>query len=47
VTESFSRDLESQLAAETDTIGRAVKTDDYERGYEAFFGDEEAEFTGR
>jgi 2-(1,2-epoxy-1,2-dihydrophenyl)acetyl-CoA isomerase len=47
VTESFSRDLESQLAAETDTIGRAVQTDDYERGYEAFFGDEEAEFTGQ
>lgn len=46
VTESTDRSLEAQLAAETDTIGQAVQTDDYERGYAAFFGDGEAEFTG-
>lgn len=46
VTESFDRSLEAQLAAETDTIGQAVQTDDYERGYAAFFGDDEPDFTG-
>ena len=47
VTESFDRSLEAQLADETDTIGTAVQTDDYERGYAAFFGDGETEFSGR
>ncbi len=46
VTESYDRTLEAQLAAETDTIGRAVRTDDYERGFAAFFGDGAPEFTG-
>jgi 2-(1,2-epoxy-1,2-dihydrophenyl)acetyl-CoA isomerase len=46
VTESLSRGIEEQLAAETDTIARATRTDDYERGHAAFFGDEEPEFTG-
>jgi 2-(1,2-epoxy-1,2-dihydrophenyl)acetyl-CoA isomerase len=47
VTEGFDRTLEAQLAAETETIGEAVHTDDYKRGFEAFFGEDEAEFTGR
>jgi len=47
VTESFGRSLESQLAAEIDTIGEAVQTEDYERGYAAFFGDGDPEFVGR
>lgn len=47
LTESFDRNLEGQLAAETDTIAEAVHTDDYERGIAAFFGDGEPEFTGR
>lgn len=46
LTESFDRSLEAQLAAETDTIGTAVHTDDYRRGYEAFFGDGDPTFTG-
>jgi 2-(1,2-epoxy-1,2-dihydrophenyl)acetyl-CoA isomerase len=46
VTEGFDRSLEAQLAEETDTIGEAVRTDDYERGYAAFFGDGDPEFTG-
>lgn len=46
VTESFDRSIEAQLAAETDTIGRATRTDDYARGHAAFFGDGEPEFTG-
>lgn len=46
VTEGFDRPLEAQLAEETDTIGEAVRTDDYERGYAAFFGDGNPEFTG-
>ena len=44
---SFDRSLEGQLAAETDAIARATHTEDYERGYEAFFGDADAEFVGR
>jgi len=46
VTESFARGIEGQLAAETDTIARATRTDDYERGHAAFFGDGNPEFTG-
>jgi 2-(1,2-epoxy-1,2-dihydrophenyl)acetyl-CoA isomerase len=46
LTESFDRSLESQLAAETDSIGRVTETTDYERGYAAFFGDDEPEFVG-
>lgn len=47
LTESFDRSLESQLAKETDVIAGAIKTDDFERGYAAFFSDDEPEFTGR
>ena len=46
LTESFDRSIESQLAAETDTIGQATATEDYERGFTAFFGDEDPEFVG-
>lgn len=37
---SFERSLDDQLAAETDAIAAAAETDDYQRGYAAFFGDE-------
>jgi 2-(1,2-epoxy-1,2-dihydrophenyl)acetyl-CoA isomerase len=47
LTESFDRGIEAQLAAETDTIGKATRTDDYERGHAAFFGDDDPEFTGQ
>jgi 2-(1,2-epoxy-1,2-dihydrophenyl)acetyl-CoA isomerase len=47
LTESFDRDLAQQLAEETDTIAKAARTEDYQRGHEAFFGDEEPEFVGR
>lgn len=47
LTESFDRELEGQMAAETETIAAATTTEDYERGYEAFFGDGEPEFVGR
>jgi len=46
LTESFGRDLESQLAAETDTIAEATRTEDFRRGLEAFFGDGDPEFVG-
>lgn len=46
LTESFNRDLASQLAAETDVIARAATTNDWQRGYAAFFGDESPSFTG-
>lgn len=47
LTESFDRDLAQQLAEETDTIAQAARTEDYQRGHEAFFKDEEPEFVGR
>lgn len=47
LTESFDRSLEGQLAAETDTIAEAVKTTDFERGLEAFFGPDEPTFVGK
>lgn len=46
MTESFDRDLPGQLAAETETIARAARTEDYARGHAAFLGKEEPEFTG-
>ncbi len=45
--ESYDRDLSAQLAAETDAIAAAARTDDYERGYAAFFGDDDPQFEGR
>lgn len=47
LTESFNRDIEGQMAAETETIAAATKTEDYHRGYNAFFGKEEPDFVGR
>ncbi|MFB6267912.1 MAG: enoyl-CoA hydratase/isomerase family protein [Halodesulfurarchaeum sp.] len=47
LAESFSRDLESQLAAETEAIAGAAETEDFARGYAAFFGEDDPEFVGR
>lgn len=47
LTESFERDLETQLSAETDAIANATHTDDYARGLAAFFEDHDPEFVGR
>jgi 2-(1,2-epoxy-1,2-dihydrophenyl)acetyl-CoA isomerase len=47
IDRSFGRDLRAQLAAETDSLARLTATGDYERGYEAFFGDGEPAFEGR
>jgi 2-(1,2-epoxy-1,2-dihydrophenyl)acetyl-CoA isomerase len=47
LTESYDRNLTEQLAAETDTIADAIQTEDFERGFAAFFGDGDPEFTGR
>lgn len=46
LAESFERGLAGQLAAEADAIATATRTGDYARGYDAFFGDGEAEFRG-
>ena len=46
LTESFGRGLEPQLAAETDTIAEATRTEDFRRGLEAFFRDGDPEFVG-
>jgi 2-(1,2-epoxy-1,2-dihydrophenyl)acetyl-CoA isomerase len=43
---SFSRDLRSQLAAETDSLTRLTGTDDYAAGIGAFGGDEKPDFEG-
>ncbi len=45
--DSFDRSLEGQLAAETDAIVSATGTEDYQRGYEAFFGDGDPDFEGK
>ena len=47
LTESFDRDLAGQLAAETDAIARSTRTEDYERGFAAFFRGESADFVGK
>lgn len=47
LTDSYERSLESQLAAEADAIAEATRTEDYERGLEAFFGDGDPTFVGR
>ncbi|MDQ2051794.1 enoyl-CoA hydratase/isomerase family protein [Natronolimnohabitans sp. A-GB9] len=47
LTDSYDRSLESQLAAEADAIADAARTEDYERGLEAFFGDGDPDFVGR
>jgi 2-(1,2-epoxy-1,2-dihydrophenyl)acetyl-CoA isomerase len=43
---SYRHSLEEQLEAETETISRLTGTDDWGRGFEAFFGDEPADFQG-
>jgi 2-(1,2-epoxy-1,2-dihydrophenyl)acetyl-CoA isomerase len=47
MTESYARDLPSQLAAETETIVDATRTEDFARGHGAFFENGSAEFIGR
>jgi len=47
VTEGFDRRLEDQLAAETDAIAQATRTEDYASGHAAFYGDDDPEFVGR
>lgn len=47
LTESFGNAIEEQLAAETEVIAEATRTDDFARGLDAFFGDGDPEFTGR
>ncbi|SNZ04346.1 2-(1,2-epoxy-1,2-dihydrophenyl)acetyl-CoA isomerase [Natronoarchaeum philippinense] len=46
IENSHGRSFEEHLQAETDTIARLAGTDDYERGYDAFFEDHEPEFRG-
>lgn len=43
---SHRRTLEEQLDEEQATIARLTGTDDWARGYEAFFGDDPADFQG-
>jgi len=46
MTASFDRSLEAQLAAETDAMATATRSEDFGRGLDAFFGDHDADFTG-
>ncbi len=43
---SHGRTFDEHLEAEADTIARLAGTDDYARGHEAFFGDEDPDFRG-
>jgi 2-(1,2-epoxy-1,2-dihydrophenyl)acetyl-CoA isomerase len=48
LTESFSRSIEEQMAAETERITSATQTEDYKRGYKAFVEDKDTvTFIGR
>jgi len=47
LAESFERGPAEAMAAETDAIANAARTEDYARGHAAFFTEEEPEFTGR
>ena len=47
MTESFDATLETQLAAEVDAMADAATSEDFERGYRAFYGDGDPEFVGR
>ncbi|NHN60859.1 MULTISPECIES: enoyl-CoA hydratase/isomerase family protein [Halorussus] len=47
MTEGFDRRLEDQLAAETNAIAESTRTEDYARGHDAFYGDDDPEFVGR
>lgn len=46
LTASFDTSLETQLGAETEAIGEAAASDDYARGYDAFFSSDDPEFRG-
>lgn len=46
LSESHDRSLEEHLEAETDSVARMAGTEDYARGHEAFFSDEEPSFQG-
>jgi 2-(1,2-epoxy-1,2-dihydrophenyl)acetyl-CoA isomerase len=47
LAESFDRDLAQQLAEETDAMATAAKSEDFQRGYDAFFSKEDPDFVGR
>lgn len=47
MTESFDRSLAGQMAEETDVIAGATHSEDYERGYAAFFEKGTPDFVGR
>ncbi|MFC5973516.1 enoyl-CoA hydratase/isomerase family protein [Halomarina salina] len=47
LTESTSRGIEAQLAAETDVIAETAKTDDFQEGVSAFAEKQSPEFEGR
>lgn len=47
MTESFERDLPAQLAAETEGMARATRTEDYSRRHAAFLEKDRPDFTGR
>lgn len=47
LNQSHDRSLQEHLEAETDSLARMAGTEDYARGYEAFFGDEKANFRGK
>ena len=47
MTESTSARLEEQLAAETDTIARTARTEDFAEGVSAFASKRDPEFEGR
>jgi 2-(1,2-epoxy-1,2-dihydrophenyl)acetyl-CoA isomerase len=47
MTASFDASLETQLAAEVDAMADAARSEDFERGYRAFFEDGDPAFVGR
>lgn len=47
MTESFGRTLETQLSAEVDAMAAAARSEDFKRGYRAFFEDGDPTFVGR
>jgi 2-(1,2-epoxy-1,2-dihydrophenyl)acetyl-CoA isomerase len=47
MTESTSARLEEQLAAETDSIARTARTEDFAEGVSAFGAKRDPEFEGK
>ncbi|MDY6764204.1 MAG: enoyl-CoA hydratase-related protein, partial [Halobacteria archaeon] len=47
LSSSFDNALSEQMAAETDAIARMTYTQDFEKGYSAFFTDEDPDFEGK